>query len=75
MGFQTVRFELYYSNLQFNIRIGRHLAFMVVSLPVLNFRGVSRRVFRTLSNAYDDVSLAEVVNVFQQFTILQKAPL
>ena len=33
-----------------------------------SFRGV----FRTLSNDYDEAFFAEVVNVFEQFTIFEK---
>ena len=48
---------------------------MVVSLRVLK-KEILRGVFRRLSNAYDEVFLAEVVNVFQPFTIFAKtAPL
>ena len=40
---------------------------MVVSLRVLKKR-IFRGVFRTLSNAYDEVFFAEVVKVFHPFT-------
>ena len=54
--------------LQFNIKIGRHLVFLFM---VVSLREISRSVFRTLSNDYE-VFLAEVVNVFQPFTIFTK---
>ena len=59
--------------LKFNIKIARHLAFsfMVMSLQVLK-KEIFRGVFRTLSNVYNEVFPAEVVNVFQLFTIFAK---
>ena len=45
---------------------------MVASLRVKKKKEIFRSVFRTLSNAYDEVFLAEVVNVFQQFPIFAK---
>ena len=44
---------------------------MVASLRVLK-KEISRSVFKTLSNAYDEVFLAEVNNVIQPFTIFAK---
>ena len=67
-GVQTVRYDRY--QVKFKIKIGRYLpfSFHMVSLRVLK-KEIFRGVFRTLSNAYDEVFLAEVVNVFQPFTI------
>ena len=50
-----------------------HIAFslMVVSLRILK-KEIFWGVFRTLSNAHDDVFSVEVVNVFQPFTIFAK---
>ena len=60
------------SKVKFKIKIGRHLVFqfMVVSLQVL--KEIFRGVFRTVSNAYDEVFLGEVVNAFKPFTIFAK---
>ena len=57
-----------------DIKIGRHLAFsfMVPFLQVLK-KEIVRGVFRTLSNAYDEISLSEVFNVFQPFTFSRKS--
>ena len=44
---------------------------MVASLWVLK-KEIFRGVFRTLTKAYDKAFLAEVVNVFQPFTIFAK---
>ena len=44
----------------------------MIPLRVFKKKEIFRRVFRTLSNAYDEIFLAEVVNVFQLFTIFVK---
>ena len=69
-----VRMILSKVKVEYQNRSASSISIMVAHLPDLK-KEIFRGVFRTLWNAYDEVFVAEVVNVFQLFTIFAKKTL